>query len=81
MLRRLKSRKEGAESSARTPKAGSEKVTKTLEDMNAENETLNQFFEGLKKRGASESPRVTPGKRDKSRDSSSTPSKKAAARD
>ena len=81
MLKRLRSRKEGADNSNRTPKPSTEKATKTLEDMNAENEALNLFFEGLKKRGTSESPRGTPGKRDKSRDSSGTPSKKAAARD
>lgn len=81
MLKRLRSRKEGAESSNRTPKPTTEKASKTVEDMNAENEALNLFFEGLKKRGTSESPRGTPGKRDMSRDSSGTPSKKAAARE
>ena len=82
MLKKLRSRKEGAESSTRTPKAGAEKATTTtLDDMKAENEKLNLFFEELKKKAAGESPKGTPGKREVSRDAGDTPSKKAAARD
>ena len=82
MLKKLRSRKEGAESSTRTPKAGAEKATTTtLDDMKAENEKLNLFFEELKKKAAGESPKGTSGKREVSRDASDTPSKKAAARD
>ena len=82
MLKKLRSRKEGAESSNRTPKASAEKATTTnLDDMKAENEKLTVFFEELKKKAAGESPKGTPGKRDVSRDSSDTPGKKAAARD
>lgn len=87
MLKKLRSRKEGAEassggSSSRAPKASTEKAaTSSLDDMKAENEKLTVFFEGLKKKAAGESPKGTPGKRDVSRDSSDTPSKKAAAGD
>ena len=82
MLKKLRSRKEGAESSTRAPKAGAEKATTTnLDDMKAENEKLNLFFEELKKKAAGESPKGTPGKREVNRDGSDTPSKKAAARD
>ena len=79
MLKKLRSRKEGAESSSRTPKGNTEKVTTSLDDMKAENEKLTVFFEELKKKAAGESPKGTPGKRDVSRDSSDTPGKKAAA--
>lgn len=79
MLKKLRSRKEGAESSNRTPKGNPEKATTSLDDMKAENEKLTVFFEELKKKAAGESPKGTPGKRDVSRDSSDTPSKKAAA--
>lgn len=79
MLKKLRSRKEGAESSNRTPKGNTEKATTSLDDMKAENEKLTVFFEELKKKAAGESPKGTPGKRDVSRDSSDTPSKKAAA--
>ena len=82
MLKKLRSRKEGAESSTRAPKAGAEKATTTtLDDMKAENEKLNLFFEDLKRKAAGESPKGTPGKREVSRDAGDTPSKKAAARD
>ena len=79
MLKKLRSRKEGAESSNRTPKGNPEKATTSLDDMKVENEKLTVFFEELKKKAAGESPKGTPGKRDVSRDSSDTPSKKAAA--
>ena len=82
MLKKLRSRKEGAESSTRTPKAGADKaITTTLDDMKAENEKLNLFFEELKKKAAGESPKGTTGKREVSRDAGDTPSKKAATRD
>lgn len=81
MLKKLRSRKEGAESDSRTPEVNTEKAIKSPNDMNAQNEALSSFFAGLVKRGASGSPRGTPGKRDASGDSSGTPSKKAAARD
>ena len=81
MLKKLRSRKEGAEGASRTPEVNTEKATKSPDDMKAQNEALNSFFAGLMKRGASGSPRGPPGKRDASRDSSGTPSKKAAARD
>ena len=82
MLKKLRSRKEGAESGTRAPKAGAEKVmTTTLDDMKAENEKLNLFFEELKKKAAGESPKGTPGKREVSREGGDTPSKKVAARD
>lgn len=89
MLKKLRSRKEGAEGSSsgggsgsRAPKASTEKATtSSLDDMKAENEKLTVFFEELKKKAAGESPRGTPGKRDVSRDSGDTPSKRAAARD
>ena len=81
MLKKLRSRKEGGESSNRTPKMNSEKMSTNLDDMRVENEKLTTFFEELKKKAASESPKGMPGKRDVSRDSSDTPSKKAAARD
>lgn len=84
MLKKLKSRKEGmAESGSRTPEVttGAEKAPKIPDDMKAQNEALNSFFAGLMKRGASGSPRGTPGKRDASGESSGTPSKKAVARD
>lgn len=81
MLKKLRSRKEGVESGSGTPEVSTDKVTKSPEDMKAQNEALSSFFAGLVKRGASGSPRGTPGKRDASRDSSGTPSKKAAARD
>ena len=81
MLKKLRSRKEGAESGSKTPEVNSEKASKSPDDMKAQNEALNSFFAGLMKRGASGSPRGTPGKRDASLDSSGTPSKKAAARD
>ncbi|KAF6239753.1 hypothetical protein HO173_002299 [Letharia columbiana] len=81
MLKKLRSRKEGAEGDSRTPEANTEKANKSPDDMKRENEALNSFFAGLMKRGASGTPRGTPAKRDASRDSSGTPSKKAAARD
>ena len=84
MLKKLKSRKEGmVESGNRTPEVatGAEKAPKIPDDMKAQNEALNSFFAGLMKRGASGSPRGTPGKRDASGESSGTPSKKAVARD
>ena len=84
MLKKLRSRKEGmAESGSRTPEVGTGAVNapKIPDDIKAENEALNSFFAGLMKRGASGSPRGTPGKKDASRESSGTPSKKAAARD
>lgn len=90
MLKKLRSRKEGAEGSggggggsgSRAPKASTEKATtSSLDDMKAENEKLTVFFEELKKKAAGESPKGTPGKRDVSRESSDTPSKRAAARD
>lgn len=81
MLKKLRSRKEGAESGSRTAEVSTDKVTKTPEDMKAQNEALNSFFAGLVKRGPSGSPRGVSGKRDASRDSSGTPSKKAAPRD
>ncbi|CAD6588035.1 MAG: hypothetical protein ASARMPREDX12_003131 [Alectoria sarmentosa] len=81
MLKKLRSRKEGAESGSKTPEVNTEKASKSPDDMKAQNEALNSFFAGLMKRGASGSPRGTPGKRDASMDSSGTPSKKAAARD
>lgn len=81
MLKKLRSRKEGAESDSRTSEVNTEKTTKGPDEMKAQNEALNSFFAGLIKRGASGSPRGTPGKRDASRDSSGTPSKKAAAKD
>lgn len=81
MLKKLRSRKEGAEGGSETPEVNNEKAAKSPDDMKAQNEALNSFFAGLMKRGASGSPRGTPGKRDASRDSSGTPSRKAAARD
>ena len=81
MLKKLRSRKEGMESSDKTPEVNVEKGNKTLDDMKAENEGLTSFFESLLKREVSGTPRGTPGKRDASRDSSGTPSKKGAARD
>ena len=82
MLKKLRSRKEGAESSTRTPKAGAEKTTTTtMDDMKAENEKLNLFFEDLKRKAAGESPKGTPGKREVSRDGGDGRSKKATARD
>lgn len=83
MLKKLRSRKEGAESGGRAPKASTEKAatTSSLDDMKAENEKLTVFFEELKKKAAGESPKGAPGKRDVSRDGGDTPSKKAAARD
>ncbi len=81
MLKKLRNRKEGAESGSKTPEVNTEKATKSPDDMKAQNEALNSFFAGLMKRGASGSPKGTPGKRDASRDSSGTPSKKAASRD
>lgn len=81
MLKKLKSRKEGAENGIMTPEVNTEKATKSPDDMKAQNEALNSFFAGLMKRGASGTPRSTPGKRDASRDSSGTPSKKAAAKE
>ena len=82
MLKKLRSRKEDMQSGSGTPEVTSaEKAPKIPDDMKAQNEALNSFFAGLMKRGASGSPRGTPGKRDASRDSSGTPSKKAAARD
>lgn len=81
MIKKLRSRKEGAESGSRLPDVNSEKATKSPDDMNAQNEALTSFFAGLMKRGASGSLRGTPGKRDASRDSNGTPSKKIAARD
>lgn len=81
MLKKLRSRKEGPESGIGTPEVNTEKAAKSPDDMKAQNEALNSFFAGLMKRGASGTPRGTPGKRDASRDSSGTPSKKAAARD
>ena len=81
MLKKLRSRKEGAEGGSGTPEVNTEKATKNPDDMKAQNEALNSFFAGLMKRGASGSPKGTPGKRDVSRDSSGTPSKKAAARE
>ena len=84
MLKKLRSRKEGmAESGSGTPEVatGAGKPPKIPDDIKAENEALNSFFAGLMKRGASGSPRGTPGKKDASRESSGTPSKKAAGRD
>ena len=81
MLKKLRSRKEGAESSNKTPEVTTEKTIKSLDDMKAENEGLTSFFESLLKKEATGSPRAASGKRNASRDSSSTPSKKAAARD
>ena len=87
MLKKLRSRKEGAESSGsgsiRTPKASTEKATTTtsLDDMKAENEKLTVFFEDLKKKAAGESPKGTPGKRDVSRDGGDTPSKKSVTKE
>ena len=84
MLKKLRSRKEGmAESGSRTPEVGTGagNAPKIPDDIKAENEALNSFFAGLMKRGASGSPRGTPGKKDASRESSGTPSKKAAGRD
>ena len=84
ILKKLRSRKEGmAESGSGTPEVATsaEKVPKIPDDIKAENEALNSFFAGLMKRGASGSPKGTPGKKDASRESSGTPSKKAAGRD
>ena len=81
MLKKIRSRKEGAENGSRTPKTNSEKATKSPSDIKAENEALTSFFAGLVKREASGSPRATPAKRDASMDNSSTPSKKAPGRD
>lgn len=81
MLKKLRSRKEGVEGDSRMPEVNIEKTVKGPDDMKAQNEALSSFFAGLMKRGASGSPRGTPGKRDASRESSGTPSKKAAARD
>lgn len=81
MLKKLRSRKEGAETSNRTPEVNTEKSTKTLDDMKAENEGLTSFFESLLKKEITGSPRGTPGRRDASRDSSGTPSRKAVSRD
>ena len=85
MLKKLRSRKKGmVESGSATPEVatGAEKAPpKIPDDIKAENEALNSFFAGLMKRGASGSPKGTPGKRDASRESSGTPSKKAAGRD
>ena len=84
MLKKLRSRKKGVvESGSGTPEVatGAEKAPKIPDDIKAENEALNSFFAGLMKRGASGSPKGTPGKRDASRESSGTPSKKAAGRD
>ena len=81
MLKKLRSRKEGMETNDRTPEVNTEKGTKILDDMKAENEGLTSFFESLLKREVSGTPRGTPGKRDASRDSSGTPSKKGTAKD
>ena len=78
MLRKLRSRKEGGDSSTKTPRASSEKVTTNLDDMKAENEKLTVFFEELKKKAAGESPKGTPGKRDVSKEGGDTPNKKTA---
>lgn len=91
MLKRLRSRKEGAEAlssgggGSRAPKSSTENAapasSTSLDDMKAENEKLTVFFEELKKKAAGESPKgSTSGKRDVSRDGGGdTPSKKAAA--
>ena len=81
MLKKLRSRKEGAESSSRTAEMNTEKPIKSVDEMKVENEGLTSFFESLLKKETTASPRGTPSKRDASRDSSGTPSKRAAARE
>ena len=81
LLKKLRSRKEGAESGSGTPEVNAEKAAKSADEMKAENDAIGSFFVGLVKRGASGSPRGTPGKTDASKDSSGTPSKKAALKD
>ena len=82
MLKKLRSRKEGAEGTSRTPEVHTtEKTIKSLDEMKAENEGLTSFFESLLKKETGASPRGTPGRRDASRESSGTPSRKTVARD
>ena len=50
------------DSEAETPKGKGEGASMSTPDMKAQNEALQSFFSGLMKRGASNSPRGTPGK-------------------
>ena len=45
-----------------TPKGKKEGASISTPEMKAQNEALQSFFSGLVKRGASNTPRVTPGK-------------------
>ena len=79
MLRKLKSNQRdsstlprGAESSGESMSPASAAMATPDREMKAQNEALNNFFTGLMKRGASGSPRNTPGQEGKK----GTPKKK-----
>ena len=76
ILQKLKSREKEAVTKPAELDAAGGVTARGQEDSKAQNEALNSFFAGLMKRGASGSPRGTPGRDGKNVASKDTPSKK-----